>query len=465
MTAEDIKNLISTGEGYNTEFKVSVPSKIRELTEEVCAFANSAGGRLLIGVNDKNEIKGAIIDNSKLSAIQNSISEISPKLNCTIESILIDDKKVIVINVPSGKQKPYVFSGSIFVRVGPNTQKLTKAEEMRDFFQQSDKIYFDETPCKKFDSSIHLDKANFSVFRDNAGFHTDIGIEHIINNLQLFTEEAVYKSGAVLFFASSPEFFFQQAIVHCVSFRGIDKRFITDDKSFGGPLYKQYRSSMEWLRGKLNIGYDIEGQGGNQRKEIWEIPETVFKEAIINALSHRDYYEKGAVTTIEVFDNRVEISNPGGLLAAIKPDFGKRSMSRNPLVFGLFQRMNLVEKIGSGIMRMRDLMNTAGLPLPEFSTEGMFTISLIRPGKASEKTKEKTGEKTREKVVEESAEEIIRLMIDNPKITAKEIQNRTGLSKNGVEWNINKLKKEGRIERIGPDKGGYWKVIRDESKI
>ncbi len=74
---------------------------------------------------------------------------------------------------------------------------------------------------------------------------------------------------------------------------------------------------MQWLKGKLNVSYDIEGQGGGPRKEIWEIPETVFKEAIINALSHRDYYDKGAVINIEVFDDRVEISNPGGLVSAI----------------------------------------------------------------------------------------------------------------------------------------------------
>ena len=128
----------------------------------------------------------------------------------------------------------------------------------------------------------------------------------------------------------------------------------------------------------MEVAYIIEGTG--PRKEIWEIPLTVFKEAIINALSHRDYYEQGAVTMIEVFDDRVEISNPGGLLLEVKKDFGKRSMTRNPLIFGLFTRMNLVEQVASGIPRMREEMQEAGLPEPIFSTDGgFFTVEFKRP--------------------------------------------------------------------------------------
>ncbi len=128
---------------------------------------------------------------------------------------------------------------------------------------------------------------------------------------------------------------------------------------------------MQWLRAKLNVSYDIEGQGGGPRKEHWEIPETVFKEAIINALSHRDYYEKGAVIHIEVFEDRVEISNPGGLVSSIsESDFGKKSHSRNPLIFGLFARMQLVEQVGSGIGRIQELMEKAGLPEASFRKEG-----------------------------------------------------------------------------------------------
>ncbi len=115
-------------------------------------------------------------------------------------------------------------------------------------------------------------------------------------------------------------------------------------------------------------------------EEVWEIPETALKESIINALSHRDYYDKGGRTMIELFDDRVEITNPGGLVSAIsQEEFGTKSSSRNPLVFGLFQRMDMVEQVGSGIRRIKKDIREAGLPEPVFKTKGMFTIVFERP--------------------------------------------------------------------------------------
>ena len=165
-----------------------------------------------------------------------------------------------------------------------------------------------------------------------------------------------------------------------MQFEGNDKRYIADDKIMGGTLLQQYFKSMDWIKGKLNVRYDIEGAGGGPRIELWEIPETVFKEAIINALAHRDYYENGGRITVELFDDRVEIANPGGLVSAIpRSEFGRRSLTRNPLIFGLFEKIRMVEHIGSGITRMRELMNDEGLTPPEFSMDGMFSVTLRRP--------------------------------------------------------------------------------------
>lgn len=194
---------------------------------------------------------------------------------------------------------------------------------MRDFFQQADKIHFDEKPCKEFDVLRDFDESHFKEFRSESGMPESIPDDQILRNLQVYAAEDIFKSGAVLFFAKKPEKFFEQAIIRCVAFRGETKRFIDDDKIFVGPLPYQFRQAINWVRGKINVGYDIEGQGSKARVEIWEISESVFKEAIFNALAHRDYYEKGAVTTIEVYDDRIEISNPGGLLSAVKGEFGK----------------------------------------------------------------------------------------------------------------------------------------------
>ena len=452
ITADDIQLMIASGEGYNAEFKVAVPSKVRELSEEVCAFANAAGGVLLIGVDDLNRIKGVTIDNARRSAIQNSIGEISPPLHCTLSMVEVEGKTIGVIEVPSGANKPYVLSGAIYVRIGPNSQKLTTAEQMRDFFQQSGKIYFDEGSCKEFDVHTNVDVDFLKRFKSAAHLFEHTPDQQIFRNLKLFTDDGFFKNGATLFFGKEPELIFEKAIVRCVAFKGTDKRFIVDDKFFGGPLQTQYTKAIQWLKEKINVSYDIEGQGSGPRKEIWEIPETVFKEAIINSLSHRDYYDKGATTIVELYEDRVEISNPGGLVSAInRADFGKRSHSRNPLIFGLFARMQLVEQVGSGIIRMNDMMVEAGLPLPEFSTEGMFTIKLQRPPETLEKTSEKASEKTSEKIVS--------LILINPYVTVNELSESVGKSTRSVEMQLRKLRESNKIKRIGADRGGYWQVI------
>jgi ATP-dependent DNA helicase RecG len=449
LTPSDIESIIQSGEGYNAEFKIRVPNKIKELTEEVCAFANSAGGVVLIGVSDDNSIHDTDIDNRKRSAIQNSLKEINPHLQTDFYSVDIHGKTVWVIEVNSATQKPYVLSGVIYVRQGPNTQKLTSVEQMRDFFQQSNKIYFDEAPCIDFNIDNDIDDAFFEEFRYDAGLSKAVSSEQVINNLRLVLPDGNIKNGGVLFFAKTPETFIDTAEIRCVAFEGTNKAQIIDDKIFGGALLKQYQQAMQWLKGKLNIRYIIEGSG--PRKEIWEIPETAFKETIINALSHRDYYDKGARITIELFSNRVEISNPGGLTSAIKPnEFGTKSHSRNPLVFGLFERIDMVEKIGSGISRIKEAMKEAKLAKPVFKTEGMFTVVFNRI--ALEKSVEESVEKTtREKIKE--------LIKDNSTITTKEIADAVGITAKGVEYQLAKMQEDKILIREGSKKSGRWILI------
>ena len=289
LNPTEIKSIIASGEGYNAEFKVSIPSKIKEITEEVCAFANASGGVVLIGVDDTNTIKGITIDNAKRSAIQNSINEISPVLKCDFNIVEVDGKDIAVIEVPSGQNKPYVLSGAIYVRQGPNSQKLTTVEEMRDFFQQADKIYFDDAICKEANIEDDIAKENINTFRFEAGLVNVTSNEQLFTNLKLVTNDGQLKNGAVLFFGSNPEKFFEKAVIRCVAFDGIDKRYIIDDKVMTGTLYQQYQKSMIWLKSKLDVRYDIKGEGGKPRKELCEIPETAFKETIINSLAHRDY--------------------------------------------------------------------------------------------------------------------------------------------------------------------------------
>ena len=379
LTPEEIKSIANSGEGYNVDFKISVPSKVSELSHDVCAFANSEGGYVLIGIDNNGLIVGITIDNNKRSVIQNAIHAVSPAIDVKTYAVEVENKTIWVLDIPLCKDKPYIASGAVFMRQGANSQKLTTAEEIRSFFQFSNRIYFDAVPCKKFDFEKDFDEEFFNQFKEEASILGKISDKQILDNLQCFDDETDFiKNGGAMFFGKNPQKFFPQAIIRCVKFKGTTKVHIIDDKRYGGTLYQQYRQAQNWIKDKLEVKYIIKGM--DARDEIWEIPLTVFKEALINAVSHRDYYEQGAVTMVEFYDDRVEISNPGGLLAAIRKDFGKKSMTRNPLVFGLFTRMNLVEQVASGIPRMKQEMLKAGLPEPVFSFDGgFFTIEFKRP--------------------------------------------------------------------------------------
>ena len=448
LSVEEIKNMVKDGEGYHADFKRSVPPKVRELSEEVCGFANASGGYVLIGVDNDNQIVGAEIDNAKRSAIQDSIGEISPKPLYELYAVDVDGKLVWVIDVASSKNKPHFVAGAAYIREGASCQKLTSAEEIRALFQQNNKVYFDAMPAPKINLPDELDIANFNEFKMESGISNAIGNEQILENLQVYDEDGFVKRGGVLFFAKVPEKHFFQAVVRCVMFKGNEKIYILDDKTFGGPLPQQYKKAMEWLKGKLQVAYDIKGEG--PRREIWEVPLSVFKEAIINALSHRDYYEQGATITIEMFDDRVEISNPGELLPSVAQNFGHKSISRNPLVFGLFNRMRLVEHIGSGIPRMIKDMTDANLPEPRFDTNGLFTVTFRRPTKQSQ-----------EQIISSLSNEqkkIILLIKENPKLTMNELANEIGIGRTKTYQNIKVLREKGLLTRKGRKSDGEWIV-------
>lgn len=457
LNTETIQSLIDSGEGYNVEFKVRAPSKVRELTEEICAFANADGGYLLIGVDDNGQVVGTNLENDKRSAIQSSISEISPALHCELYSVNVEGKTVWVIDIPSGKDKPYIFSGSIYVREGANSQKLRTVEEMRYFFQECNKIFFDHIPCSWFNIDTDADEQAIKDFRTEAQLSSSTGDKQIFENLELFTDKGIAKNGTAMFFGKEPERKFPHAITRCVLFKGTTKVYIIDDKSLGGPLYQQYLQAMAWLESKLQVAYKIEGPG--PREEIWEIPLTVFKEAVINALSHRDYYEQGATITIEMFDDRVEVSNPGGLLPIVAKDFGHKSMTRNPLIFGLFTRMHLVEKVASGIPRMQEAMKEANLPEPEFHTEGMFTVVFKRQvtNSANYDTVNGRVNDIVNDTINKNEQAILNLLTTTSALNASEISKYINKSLRMTMRYIKVLQDKNLIEfRGAPKTGGYY---------
>lgn len=176
-------------------------------------------------------------------------------------------------------------------------------------------------------------------------------------------------------------------------------------------------------------------------------------------MAHRDYYDKGARITIEVFDDRVEISNPEGLISAFpRNEFGKRSASRNPLIFGLFERMRLVEEIGSGIARIREVMKDEGLTPPEFNIDGMFTVTLRRPFDFDKWVNKWVNNLSEKQIL------ILTAIHHNPNVKKSELQQLADFSATAIDNNIEVLKEAGLLEREGT-KGGFWIVHYNNPKV
>ena len=450
MTNKQIEIILQQGENSKIEFKRRIN---KELASEICAFSNSSGGVILLGVDDNNIVTGLETDNATRSKLENTITAINPRPDIEIIETQYNGKNIVIIDCKSGKNKPYITSGAFYVRYGANSQKLTTANQVREFFQQENKIFWDITTCNDFSYPDDFDIELYNFFINKAKITKAIPQEKIIQNLNLTTKDGIFKSGAVLFFAKKPEKYFSQIGIRCVLFKGNTKRYIIDDKLFTGNILSQYENSIDYLTSKLETRYEIESQGSLPRKEILEIPLVAFKESIINALSHRDYYEKGAIIHVEIFDNRVEITNPGGLVPQVKDDeFGTKSFSRNSLIFGLFQRIELVEKVGTGIQRIRASMKSADLLEPEFKTKGFFTVKLFRPIRFSKWLNNLDTEITK------LQEKILTIINDNSKITYKEIGEKTGVGKSTINKNIQILKDLNLLNRIGESRSGIWKI-------
>ena len=181
----------------------------------------------------------------------------------------------------------------------------------------------------------------------------------------------------------------------------------------------------------------------------------------MNAICHRDLYEEGGTIMVEVYDDRVEISNPGGLLPVVAAAFGQKSMSRNPLVFGLFTRMHVVEKVGSGIPRMRRLMNEAGLPEPKFSTKGFFTVTFMKRVKNTNRvingTLNDTLNGTLNGTLNDTLKSVWELIKSHPGITANVLIKDTNKSIRTIRRCVRTLTDAGLIEYRGSKKtGGYY---------
>ena len=352
MNEETLQDLIALGEGFTSEFKQSVS---RDLGREICAFANAPGGVVLIGVDDNAHIVGVSDHNRLSSQVQSIARSADPAIAVEVASV----GEVLMVTVPEQHGKPYAHAGRFYIREGASSQQMAR-EEIREFFFREGLIRLDESPCRSFDPEVEITPERWSTFSSRAGVSGDLDPMTVLENLHLVKDGMVTHAGAWLL-ADDITRFTLTAGVTCAVFRGSSKTHILDRKEFTGSVYDIYESVMGYLQGKLNSALIPHALGRDERLEL---SESALREAVVNAIAHRDYRSTANVQ-VYVFHDRVEIVTPGGLPAGMREeDLGSRSVPRNPLLFSILYRMGLVEQIGSGIRRIREVCLEYGVAEP-----------------------------------------------------------------------------------------------------
>lgn len=364
----DLHLVAVEGEGQKIEFK----AKASGLAREMVAFANASGGSIFIGIGDDGTLVGVGDSNRLRSEIQASANACDPRVAIRIVPL----GKCLEVVVPEGTDKPYRCSEGFFLRIGPNAQQLTRDEILR-FAIRGGKVRFDEQFLPDCDPRKDLDPDAIQAFRRQRRLPESTKPADILVNLGIAQRQAgrlVLTGAAVLFFGRDPQRAVPEAYVTCARYAG-DTRASVLDRIDRDHLLRQFEGTIAFIRRSLLIAYRIETLG--PRQEMLPIPEPALREALLNALTHRDYFADTEHIFVHIHPEKVEVTNPGGLPPGLTvQDLGTRAVPRNRLIADLFYRMGYVERLGSGIHRMRQAMAQAELPPPVFhATADSFRVT------------------------------------------------------------------------------------------
>ncbi|MBA7534052.1 hypothetical protein ES705_26298 [subsurface metagenome] len=331
-------------------------------------------------------------------------------------------------------------------------------DHLVEFLQGEGKIRFEEQFHRKFYFLKHYEPGKLNGFLKLAGISREVDDELILENLgvaEKINDVLKMKNAGVLFFSKSIELLLEHATITCCVFDGIEQVDVINRKDYQDGAIANIDFAMHFVKQELRVRYEMTGEP--KRKEIYEIPLEANREAIVNAVSHRDYFQYGAHTTVYIFDDRIEIGNPGGLPKGLSPEeFGKKAVRRNQIVASLLQRVNLAENLGTGILKIKRLLKGAGCPVPEFEFGNFFTIILKKTAHISQTT---TNDGGLNGGLKTPLLEVYSIIVKNPGVKVKELQENLERPVNTLEKQIRKLVSMGIIEHRGSKKtGGYYAI-------
>ena len=493
MTEEIFKDLCLCGETTKVQFKQAFTSQ-REIAKEMIAFANSKGGVILFGVEDKTgKLVGLSYEQIQQTSreLGNAANEqVRPTIYIETEVVRVEDKHFLVCSVEQGKNKPYKnLNGEIWVKQGADKRRVTENTEILALFQdsgsyQTDAAGVDGTTISDLDRYA-IDEYLMKVYSLNM---ESLGekAEQMLKNIHILNNSGKPTLAGYLFFGKHPEYNCPTCMVKAVSFFGneLGGTQYRDTKEILGNMPQVYEKSMAFLKSNLH-NIQEEGASFNTLGKL-EIPESVLEEVLQNALIHRDLLRPAPIR-IFIFDNRVEIISPGALAGGLTEEDIRngKTYQRNPFMATFATNALHYRGIGSGIVRI--LAECPNMVFQNDSDGNEFKVTLFRGVldtiqkdestiqkevltiQKAEITTQKDEITTQKDEITTQKEEITtqkRVLVylhENPKATRVEVADALGnITADGVKFIIAKLQQKGLLKRVGGRKHGEWVVCYDE---
>ena len=500
MTEEIFKDLCLCGETTKVQFKQAFTSQ-REIAKEMIAFANSKGGVILFGVEDKTgKLVGLSYEQIQQTSreLGNAANEqVRPTIYIETEVVRVEDKHFLVCSVEQGKNKPYKnLNGEIWVKQGADKRRVTENTEILALFQdsgsyQTDAAGVDGTTISDLDRYA-IDEYLMKVYSLNM---ESLGekAEQMLKNIHILNNSGKPTLAGYLFFGKHPEYNCPTCMVKAVSFFGneLGGTQYRDTKEILGNMPQVYEKSMAFLKSNLH-NIQEEGASFNTLGKL-EIPESVLEEVLQNALIHRDLLRPAPIR-IFIFDNRVEIISPGALAGGLTEEDIRngKTYQRNPFMATFATNALHYRGIGSGIVRI--LAECPNMVFQNDSDGNEFKVTLFRgvldtiqkdestiqkevltiqkaeiTTQKDEITTQKDEITTQKDEITTQKEEITtqkRVLVylhENPKATRVEVADALGnITADGVKFIIAKLQQKGLLKRVGGRKHGEWVVCYDE---
>ena len=379
MTPAELATLAASGESETLELKATTSTR-REAAKTLCAFLNQQGGQVLFGVTPTGVVVGQQVSERTVEELSAELGRIEPPAFPTVERVpVVDEREIVVVSTGQGASRPYTYRGTSYRRVGNTTLAMSADEYNRMLFERMhSEQRWENQPAAGW-SVDDLDAAEVrrtvaeAVRRGRLEEPVSREPTDLLRGLGLLRGGVLLRAAAVLFGSTERlEFEMPQCLLRVARFRGLDRMEFLDNRQFNGNAFTLLANAERFLRDTLPIAGRFE-QDRFERIDEPLYPPLATREALANALCHRDYSIGGGSVGIAVYDDRLEITSSGSLHFGLTPEkllVPHESRPWNPLMARTFYRRGIIEEWGSGTLKMADMASKAGLPVPEIDDDG-----------------------------------------------------------------------------------------------